>query len=44
MSREQLPVLPAHPKDDRFGRDRQALRLPEFLRRRVGKGRQVQAV
>ena len=44
MSREQLPVLPAHPLDDRFGRNRQALRLPDFLKRPIGKGKQVQSV
>ena len=46
-TREPLPVLqtiPAHPKDDRFGRDRSALRLPEFLKKSVGKGEQVRAV
>ncbi|MBM4291738.1 MAG: lipoyl synthase [Deltaproteobacteria bacterium] len=37
-------TLPAHPAGDRFGRDRGALRLPEFLRRPVGKGEQVAAV
>jgi lipoic acid synthetase len=42
--REELPVLPAHPVDDRFGRDRTALRLPEFLRRTVGKGDRVRAL
>lgn len=36
--------LPAHPEGDRFGRDRLALRLPDFLRRPIGKGEQVQAV
>lgn len=44
MPRDALPVLPAHPPGDRFGRDRQALRLPEFLRRPVGKGEPVRAV
>lgn len=44
MEREALPVLPAHPQDDRFGRDRKALRLPPFLRRQVGKGPEVRAV
>ena len=39
-----LPVLPAHPKGDRFGRDHKALRLPSFLKRQVGKGEQVRAV
>ena len=41
---EGLPVLPAHPPGDRFGRDRGALRLPSFLKRQVGKGAQVRAV
>jgi len=36
--------LPAHPEGDRFGRDRGALRLPEFLRRPIGKGEQVRSV
>ena len=36
--------LPAHPEGDRFGRDRKALRLPDFLRRPIGKGEQVQSV
>lgn len=36
--------LPAHPEGDRFGRDRQALRLPEFLRKQIGKGAEVEAV
>ena len=40
----QLPVLPAHPAEDRFGRDRSALRLPDFLRRSIGKGEQVAAL
>ena len=39
-----LPTLPAHPKGDRFGRDREALRLPSFLKKRLGKGDQVRAV
>ncbi len=39
-----LPLLPAHPAGDRFGRDREALRLPSFLKRQVGKGQQVRAV
>jgi lipoic acid synthetase len=42
--REELPVLPAHPEGDRFGRDRQALRLPEFLRRPIGRGDDVRGV
>lgn len=42
--RDELPVLPAHPEGDRFGNDRQALRLPEFLRRPVGRGDDVRAV
>ncbi|MCB9524377.1 MAG: lipoyl synthase [Myxococcales bacterium] len=41
---DRLPVLPAHPADDRFGRDRAALRLPPFLRRKQGKGERVAAV
>lgn len=44
MQRDELPVLPAHPPGDRFGRDRGALRLPDFLRREVGKGEQVRQV
>lgn len=44
MRGEALPVIPAHPEGDRFGRDRAALRLPEFLRRPVGRGEQVAAV
>ncbi len=54
MSREQLPVIQdqdqqyrieGHPKDDRFGvKDRQALRLPDFLKKNIGKGEQVNAV
>ena len=44
MKRDELPVLPAHPKGDRFGRDRAALRLPNFLKRNVGKGDRVRAV
>jgi lipoic acid synthetase len=44
MARDALPVLPAHPQNDRFGRDRAALRLPEFLRRKTGKGPEVRAV
>ncbi len=44
MSRDALPVLPAHPPGDRFGRDRAALRLPPFLRRPVGRGEEVRAV
>jgi lipoic acid synthetase len=38
---EALPVLPGHPENDRFGRDREALRKPEFLLRPVGKGEAV---
>lgn len=41
---DPLPVIQAHPADDRFGRDRAALRLPDFLKRQVGKGEQVRAV
>ena len=37
----ELPVLQGHPDHDRFGRDRAALRLPAFLKRRVGKGERV---
>jgi lipoic acid synthetase len=52
MSREELPVIQdseysigGHPKDDRFGvKDRQALRLPDFLKKNIGKGDQVNAV
>ncbi len=44
MHGEPLPVLPGHPAGDRFGRDRAALRLPDFLRRPVGKGPQVREV
>ena len=40
----ELPILPAHPSDDRFGRDHKALRLPSFLKKQVGKGAQVRAV
>ncbi len=42
--REELPVLAAHPAGDRFGRDRAALRLPDFLRRQVGRGDAVHRV
>lgn len=41
---DELPILPAHPENDRFGRDRSALRLPDFLRKSIGKGQQVQGV
>ena len=44
MSRDALPVIQGHPDDDRFGRDRAALRLPEFLRKKIGKGEAVRAV
>ncbi len=44
MRGEELPVLPGHPIGDRFGRDRHALRLPDFLKRPVGKGDRVRAV
>ncbi|MEE2789173.1 MAG: lipoyl synthase, partial [Myxococcota bacterium] len=44
MTREALPVIQGHPEDDRFGRDRQALRLPAFLKRSVGKGSAVRQV
>ena len=39
-----LPILPAHPLNDRFGRDKKALRLPPFLKKKIGKGAQVRAV
>jgi len=38
---EPLPVLPGHPENDRFGRDRDALRKPDFLKRPLGKGAAV---
>lgn len=44
---DALPVLnplPGHPEGDRFGRDRGALRKPDFLKRSVGKGEAVRAV
>lgn len=44
MSRDELPVIQAHPGDDRFGRDRSALRLPDFLKKRIGKGDAVRSV
>jgi lipoyl synthase len=44
INEEGLPVLPAHPQGDRFGRDREALRLPSFLKKRLGKGTQVRAI
>ena len=44
MRGDEIPVIPGHPVDDRFGRDRRALRLPEFLRRPVGKGERVRSV
>ncbi|MCA9541654.1 MAG: lipoyl synthase [Myxococcales bacterium] len=44
MRGEELPVLPAHPPGDRFGRDRAALRLPDFLKRPIGKGERVRSV
>jgi lipoyl synthase len=44
VARDELPVLPAHPAGDRFGRDRSALRLPDFLKKQVGKGSAVRAV
>ena len=37
-------ALPAHPPGDRFGRDRAALRKPDFLKRPVGKGAAVVAL
>ena len=39
-----LPLLPAHPEGDRFGRNREALRLPSFLKKKLGKGDQVRHV
>ena len=36
--------IAGHPEGDRFGRDRNALRLPEFLKRKVGKGNAVRSV
>ncbi|MGB0647286.1 MAG: lipoyl synthase [Bradymonadia bacterium] len=36
--------IQGHPQDDRFGRNRHALRLPDFLKRRVGKGDSVREV
>ena len=42
--REELPVLQAHPPGDRFGQDRAALRLPDFLKRKVGKGDRVRSL
>ena len=44
VKRDQLPVIQAHPKDDRFGRDRKALRLPDFLKKQQGKGAAVHAL
>ena len=44
MAREALPVIQGHPENDRFGRDRAALRLPDFLRKKIGKGEAVRAV
>ena len=38
VKQDQLPVIQAHPKDDRFGRDRKALRLP-IPEEAAGKGR-----
>jgi lipoic acid synthetase len=37
-------ALPGHPSGDRFGRDRAALRKPDFLKRPVGKGEAVAGV
>lgn len=37
-------ALPGHPAGDRFGRDRAALRKPDFLKRPVGKGEAVTGV
>ncbi len=36
--------IQGHPKNDRFGRDRNALRLPDFLKRKTGKGEAVRNV
>ncbi len=44
LPRDELPVLQAHPPGDRFGRNRSALRLPDFLKKQVGKGDAVSAV
>lgn len=44
VSRDELPIISGHPADDRFGRDRRALRLPAFLRKQIGKGEAVSAV
>lgn len=41
---EDALVLPGHPADDRFGRDRAALRKPDFLKRSVGKGQAVEGL
>ncbi len=41
---ENLLEVSGHPKGDRFGRDRSALRLPSFLRRHVGKGEAVRGL
>ena len=43
MEREALEIA-GHPENDRFGRDRSALRLPDFLRRKVGKGDTVRGL
>ena len=39
-----MQELAGHPQNDRFGRDRSALRLPRFLQRSVGKGDAVRDV
>jgi len=44
LNGDQLPVIQGHPEGDRFGRDRRALRLPDFLRKQIGKGEAVRAV
>ena len=44
MNGDQLHVIQGHPEGDRFGRDRRALRLPQFLRKQIGKGDAVRAV
>ena len=43
MESNELEIA-GHPQDDRFGRDRSALRLPTFLRRNVGKGEAVRGL
>jgi lipoyl synthase len=41
---QEIATLSGHPLNDRFGKDRSALRLPDFLRRPTGKGEKVRAV